>query len=145
MTGLSLNFTIEDHGIAAQIGKEVSELQDEFGRNLAEAIPEVMKGSRSGRLYRKGRFGRGARRGLGTTARGRGSRIHRASAPGEPLASDTGKTARSVSVRRMSKGVVRIRVEGALGYWEFRDTGRRPTLYPAIELAAQRTFGGYGK
>jgi hypothetical protein len=141
MTGLSIQFTIDDHGLAASLGKELEQLQAEFGNNLAEAIEEVMTtGNRSGILYRKGRFGRGARRGLGATARGRGNRIHRASAPGEPLASDTGRTVRSISVKRMSKGVVRVRVGGAIGYWEFRDTGRRPTIYPAIEIAAKRTF-----
>ena len=128
--------------VPEEIEKDIDNLSRKFAANIVAAIPEVMRsGTRTGKLYRRGRFRRGQSRGLrGVRARGAGNRIHRASAPGEPLASDTGRTERSISIRQMRKGVIRIRVGGGVAFWELRGAGARPTVLPAIELAAQRTF-----
>lgn len=137
----SLDIKIKDTGVAARLEKEIEALELEFAENIAEATKEVMaSGTRSGRLYRKGSF-RGNTKIGGIRARGRGNRIHRASAPGEPLAKETGATERSISVRRLKKGVVRIRIGGGIPFWELRDNGKRPTVMAAVEIAAQKTFG----
>lgn len=141
---IGLNITVQDHSVAAGIDRDVDALIGRFAARISFHFQRLMStGTRSGRLYRKGGFDRRSRVG-GHRPSGRGSRIHRASAPGEPLASDTGKTARSVTVRRLKSGVYRVRVGGAAGYWEIGDqrNAARPTLLPAIEAAAEEIFNG---
>lgn len=139
-----VNITVKDHGIVAEAEKEIDKTIGDFLQVLIAVYKQMFEGSRSGRLYRKGTFKAGQSRGLGIgrrRARGSGTRIHRASAPGEPLAKDSGKTARNFSVQRLKSGVYRIRFGGGVKYWEVRSQGRRPTLLPAIEKAAEIYFG----
>lgn len=142
MIGLTITVTGADRA-ADELGRDIDNLIGRFSERISFHFTRLMTtGTRSGRLYRKGSFDRRSRIG-GQRPQGRGSRIHRASAPGEPLASDSGRTARSVTVRRLKSGVYRIRVGGAAGFWEVRNDGKsRPTLLPAIEAAADEIFNG---
>jgi hypothetical protein len=140
MTGFSLDISVSAVGVAEGVDQDIQQWVDEFGLNIGIAVEELMGGRRSGRLSRRGSFNRRHSKGLGQRAAGRGSRFHIPSAEDEPLATDTGDTVKSFSIRRLSKGTVRIRVSGGIGFWEFRASGARPTLIPAIELAARRTF-----
>lgn len=143
MIGLEIHVRGAD-AAAKGTEKEIDKMVGGFLQVVIAKYRQMFEGSRSGRLYRKGSFKRGASRGLrlnGRRARGAGSRIHRASAPGEPLAKDSGKTAQSYTVRRLKSGVYRLRFGGGVTYWEFRDSQRRPTLMPAIEAAAEEYFG----
>lgn len=142
MIGVSI--TVHDHGVVAETEKEIDKIVGGFMEVVIAVYQQMFEGSRSGKLYRKGSFKAGQSKGLGIgrkRARGAGTRIHRASAPGEPLAKDSGKTAQSYSVRRLKSGVYRIRFGGGVRFWEFRDEGRRPTLMPALEKAAEIYFG----
>jgi hypothetical protein len=143
MTGIGMNIRFIDHGIAGEIEVFTREVVQDFALEIAIAVEELMgSGARSGNIVRHGRFDRRSRVG-GLKPSGRGTRIHRPSAPGEPLATDTGGTVRSIKVRQLANGNVRIRFGGGIAFWEFKMPSglRRPTVVPAIELAAQRTFG----
>lgn len=137
---IGVHITVKDHGVIAEVERETDKMIGDFMQVLLSVYQQMFEGPRSGRLYRQGSFDRRSRIG-GVRPQGRGNRIHRASAPGEPLAKDTGKTARSYSVRRLKSGVYRIRFGGGVGFWELRDTNRRPTIQPAIEKAAEIYFG----
>jgi hypothetical protein len=140
-----LTITVKDDGVAEHIERETDKMIGDFLQVVISVYQKMFEGSRSGRLYRQGSFKKGQSKGLGIgrkRARGSGSRIHRASRPGEALARDTGKTARLSSVRRLKSGVYRIRFGGGVRYWEIRDDGReRPTILPAIQKAAEIYFG----
>jgi hypothetical protein len=140
--GLSIKVYNADK-VAAEIGKDIDKMVGEFTALVISIYREMFEGSRTGRLYRRGSFTRRHSKGFGQRASGPGTRIHRASAPGEPLARETGKTQRSTTVRRLKSGVYRIRFGGNVGYWEFRDavSQRRPTIMPALEKAAEQYFG----
>lgn len=143
MLALALDIRFIDNGATAFIEKERNALVEEFANNIVEAISELMgSGTRSGKLYRKGKFDRRSRIG-GQRPSGPGQRIHRSSAPGEALARETERTEKTISVRRLANGNVRIRFGGGIAFWEFKLPAslRRPTVMPAVELAAQRTFG----
>lgn len=138
---IGLNITVRDNGVAEEIGRDVDNLIGEFVAKIEANFRRTMTtGTRSGRLYRKGRFDGRSRVG-GQRPQGKGNRIHRASAPGEPLATDTGRTLKTWSVRRLKSGVYRIRIGGGAAFWELRAKDARPTLLPSIEAAAEEIFG----
>lgn len=147
---IGLKVTIQAGNIAEEIARDIDKLEQELAYRIVDEARELMDSSTpSGRLYRRGNFRRGMSRGLrlmGRRAQGRGVRIHRASAPGQPPAEDTGKLYREITVRRLSSGNYRVRF-GAhyAGFLEF-GTGRiapRPFVMPAIEKAVRKTFARY--
>lgn len=140
---LKVNITVNTLGVAATIDKDVEKLEQELAyRIVDEARTMIDSSTPTGRLYRRGSFGRRHSRGFGQRAAGPGTRIHRASAPGQPPAEDTGRTYRDISVRRMGKGNYRVRFGGVAGYLEFgtRNMKPRPFIIPAIENAVQKVF-----
>ncbi len=137
--GISMTVRGADEATASTL-KEIDKMMGEFIQVFIACYRKMFEGSRSGHLYRKGSFGRGSRVG-GTRARGQGRRMHRASAPGEPLAKESGKSMNAFSVRRLKSGVYRIRFGGGAMYWEFRDAQARPTVMPALEEASRIYFG----
>lgn len=79
----------------------------------------------TGRIYKAG----------GTTSKGKGRRTHRASAPGQPPATDTGTLLNSVRGRMLSilQGMVEVTAE----YAKFLEYGTvkmaaRPYFWPAV-------------
>lgn len=144
---VNVRITVRDHGIAVAIGKDVEALEQEFAYRIVDEARTLIDSSvPRGRLYRRGGFKRGESRGLNTgvgrRARGPGIRIHRASAPGQPPAEDTGRTYGNITVRRMKSGHYRIRFGGAAGYLEVgtKRMKPRPYIIPAIERAAEKVF-----
>ena len=128
---------------------------DKFEQELAYRIVDesrrIMDASTPrGRVYRKGtirgrRTKQGVQAGLRASGKTRmvtGSRVHRASAPGQPIAEDTGRSYRDIHVTRIGNGQYRIRFGGWTGYWEFFAPPRlrRQTILPAIEAAVQKTL-----
>jgi hypothetical protein len=84
-------------------------------------------GSPTGRLYKRGR------------------KMHRASAPGEPPATDRGRLVGSV-VSKPGKGFVLIGTHLGYGlYWELDapTTARRPWLMPAVEKHQEEIEGRF--
>ncbi len=125
---------------------------EQYSKLLSEQIPiearRIVDGSTpSGRVYRKGAITKRATKGLlnlGLQRKGKtrvlaGSKIHRASAKGQPWAKDSGKAYRDIKVIRSGRGTYRV-VFGApyIGYLEF--TLDRPVILPAIEAAAKKVF-----
>jgi hypothetical protein len=143
MIGLAVK--IKAHNIPAEIQRDIEKFEKELAYRIVDEARTLMDSSiPAGRLYRRGGFRRGMSRGLrGQRARGVGTRIHRASAPGQPPAEDTGRLYREITVRRMSSGRYRVRFGASYaGFLEF-GTGRlrmRPFVMPAIERAVQKTF-----
>lgn len=140
---LGLSITVKDHGVAAQIGKDVDKIEQELAyRIVDEARTLIDSSAPSGRLYRRGSFKRGQSRGLGQRARGAGTRIHRASSPGQPPAEDTGRTYRDIRVVRLRSGHYRVRFGGMAGYLEFgtRNMKPRPYIVKSIEKAIEKVF-----
>jgi hypothetical protein len=133
---------------AAEIDRDIEKLEAELANEIVLAYQRLIDQPKSGRLYRKGsirgRGIRGLRRAAGTsTRRVVGTRIHRASAPGEAIASDSGSSRKDITVRRLKAGHFRVRVGGWAGFWEFvaKDrTSRRYTIIPAIEQAVDKVF-----
>ena len=125
---------------------------DKWEQELAYRIPDEARrlmdeSTPTGRVYRRGsirgrRTKAGIEAGLRTSGRTRmvvGSRFHRASAPGQPPAEDTGRLYRDITVRRMASGRYRVRFGAPyIGFLEF--TLNRPVVIPAIEAAVQKTF-----
>lgn len=139
---ISLNITT--HNIPAEIERDIDKKISEFAEMIPQEVARIMtSGTRSGNLYQRGHFSRRHSKGFGQRAEGPGTRIHRASAPGEPLSSDTGRTVSSMSVRRLASGVYRIRLAGGIGWWELKvpEKYRRPTLMTAIENSIDKVFG----
>lgn len=140
---ISLDIRVTTTGVLERIDKSIEKLEQELTYRIVDEARTLIDSSvPAGRIYRRGSFGRGASRGLGAKARGKGSRFHRASAPGQPPAEDTGKTYRDISVRRMRKGYYRVRFGGAAGYLEFGTSRMKPRPYilKAVEIAAEKTF-----
>lgn len=143
MIGISI--TVKDHGVVAEVEKDVDKMIGDFMQVVISVYQQMFEGPRSGILYNRGSFKKGQSKGLGIgrkRARGIGNRIHRASRVGEPLAKETGETAKAYSVRRLKSGVYRIRFGGGVRFWEVRADGRnRPTILPTLEKAAEIFFG----
>jgi hypothetical protein len=144
---------------------DIEKWQQELAYRIVDESRRIMDESTPrGRVYRRGSIkGRRTKQGIvaglresGKTRMIVGYRIHRASAPGQPPAEDSGKTYRDITVRRMSKGTYRVRFGGAAGYLEFGTYARssrggsmgphrggmlaRPYIIPAIEAAVRKTF-----
>lgn len=131
--------------LGRSIDRDVERLEQELAYRIVDEARTLIDTSvPSGRIYRRGRFRRGQSRGLGKRAAGPGMRFHRASAPGQPPAEDTGKTYQDINVRKMAKGNYRIRFGGKAGYLEFgtRHMRPRPYIVPAIERAVDKVFNG---
>lgn len=147
MIGVKITVKGAEDAIRAT-GKAVEKIEEELAYRIVDEARTLIDSSiPSGRLYRRGSFRRGQSRGLNTgvgrRARGAGgSRIHRASAPGQPPAEDSGRTYRDITVRRMANGRYRIRFGGVAGYLEFgtRNMKARPFIIPAIEKAVEKVF-----
>lgn len=146
MIGVKITVKGAEDAIRAT-GKAVEKIEEELAYRIVDEARMLIDSSiPSGRLYRRGSFRRGQSRGLNTgvgrRARGAGSRIHRASAPGQPPAEDSGRTYRAITVRRMANGRYRIRFGGVAGYLEFgtRNMKARPFIVPAIEKAVEKVF-----
>ena len=85
-----------------------------------EAIKDIQTGAKSGRIYEKYNP----------------RRTHRASAPGQSPASDTGNLVRNIRVRNVNKDFVKV--ESNAPYSSFLEFGTskmlpRPFLFPATE------------
>lgn len=119
---LEANFSVVNkRPFVAGFERTAGSIRLELAYNLGEAIRDIM--------------GSGPRSGHPGTLVG-----HIRSAPGEALATETGWTEDSTSVRDY-KHLTRVWVGGAIPFWEFGpDDVQRPTLRPAIELAVERTF-----
>jgi hypothetical protein len=144
---IGLKVTIKAGNIAAEIARDIDKLEEELAYRIVDESRTLIDSSRpSGKLYRKGRFRARQSRGLGFRARGPGTRIHRASAPGQPPAEDTGKLYREITVRRLKSGSYRVRFGARYaGFLEF-GTARmaaRPFVLPAIDIAVRKTFAKY--
>lgn len=135
----------------AVVDREIEKLQQEFAYRLVDEARRVMDESvPRGRVYRRGaikkrRTKEGLAMGLRASGKTRmvvGYKFHRASAPGQPIAEDTGRSYRDMKVTRTGKGRYRVRFGGWTGYWEFQvpPAMRRPTIVPAIRSAAEKTF-----
>lgn len=147
---IGLDIKIQAHNVGAEIEADIDKLEKEIAWRIPDEARALMDESTpSGRLYRRGSFKRGASRGLrlqGRRARGVGTRIHRASAPGQPPAEDTGRLYRDITVRRMSKGNYRVRFGAP--HAGFLDVGTRnmrprPFIMKAIERAVEKAFARY--
>jgi hypothetical protein len=144
---IALAIKVQAHNVPAEIERDIDRIEKELAWRIPDEARALMDSSTpSGKLYRRGSFRRGQSRGLGSRARGVGTRIHRASAPGQPPAEDTGRLYRDITVRRMASGRYRVRFgAGYAGYLEL-GTGRmraRPFVIPAIERAIEKTFARY--
>jgi len=147
---IGLQITIKAGNIAEEIARDIDKLEEELAYRIVDESRTLMDSSTpSGRIYRRGSFRRGQSKGLSTgrrRARGPGSRFHRASAPGQPPAEDSGKLYREITVRRMRSGSYRVRF-GAnyAGFLEFgtKHMGKRPFVMPAIDTAVRKTFAKY--
>lgn len=145
---ISVDIKVSAHNVSQEIERDIDKLEKELAyRIVDEARTLIDSSTPSGRLYRRGGFGRGASRGLrlqGRRARGSGTRIHRASAPGQPPAEDTGATYRNIHVKRLTSGRYRIRFGGSAGYLEVgtRNMKARPYIIPAIQRAVDKVFNG---
>ena len=149
MSTFGVHITVKGEGVATAIAKDIERIEEELAYRIVDEARTLIDSSiPSGRLYRRGGFRRGQSRGLNTgvgrRARGAGVRIHRASAPGQPPAEDTGKTYRDIKVMRLKSGHYRVRFGGVAGYLEFGTTNMKPRPYivPAIEAAVNKVFNG---
>jgi hypothetical protein len=138
--------------VAEELERDLDRLQEELAYRIVDEARRIMDESTPrGRVYRRGsikgqRTKQGIEAGLRRSGKTRmitGSQFHRASAPGQPIAEDTGESYRDITVRRVRKGTFRIRFGGWTGYWEFQvpPSMQRLTIMPAIEAAVDKTFG----
>ena len=133
------------------LAKEIDALSQKFAEQIVvearrlidESVPRgrwygrgAITGRRSKALERMGLQNRGKTRSV------TGTRIHRASAKGQPPAKDTGRLYREIRVARYGKSTWRV-VFGApyAGYLEFNLD--RPVALPAIQAAAEKVFNGH--
>lgn len=136
--------------LGAAIESDIDKLQQELAYRIVDEARILMKGTKTGRLYRRGsmrgrRTKQGIEAGLRQWGKSRmitGSRFHRASAPGEAVAIDTGRAYRDIKVTRMKRGSYRVRFGGWVGYWEFEvpPSMQRPTIIPAVQAAVEKMF-----
>lgn len=151
MIGVKIKVVGDLRTLSGNLERDIDKLQQEIAYRIVDESRRLMDESTpSGRVYRRGsikgrRTKQGVKAGLRRSGKTRmivGSRFHRASAPGQPPAEDTGRLYRSINVRRMAKGNYRVRFGGAAGYLEFgtRNMDARPFIIPAVEIAIQKTF-----
>jgi hypothetical protein len=141
MIGLSVNIKVIGTPEAVRfIENKVDDLEMKLAEQIViESRRLIDESTPTGRLYRRKAFGRGAVRGLGVRASGPGRRFHRASAPGQPPAKDTGKLYRDIKAFRTGRGKVRVKFGAPYaGYLEFNLN--RPFILPAIERAVDKVF-----
>jgi hypothetical protein len=128
--------------------KDIEEIERQFAEQIPiEARRIVDESAPAGKVYRRGgirarRTAAGIKAGLRAYRKTRmtvGNQIHRASAPGQPWAKDSGRAYREIKVMRTGRGKFRV-VFGApyIGYLEFNLN--RPVVVPAVEAAANRIF-----
>jgi hypothetical protein len=100
------------------IDERIEEIEEELAYRIVDEARRFIDESKpSGRIYRRGsikgsRTKEGIAAGLRRSGKTRmivGSRFHRASAPGQPLAEDSGESYRDITVRRVGKGNYRVR------------------------------------
>jgi hypothetical protein len=150
MIAVSTEIGIDTRGL--RLDQAVEEFEEELAYRIVDEARRLIDESKpSGRIYRRGsikgsRTKEGIEAGLRRSGKTRmivGSRFHRASAPGQPLAEDSGESYRDITVRRIGSGNYRVRFGGWTGYWEFvvPPDLQRPTVMPAIEAAVKKTFG----
>lgn len=131
------------------IEDDIAVLEERFANQIPiEARRIIDESTPRGRIYRRGaitgrRTAEGMRMGLKPRGKSRmitGSRFHRASAPGQPPAVDTGRLRRDITVVRTGRGRYRVRFGASYaGFLEF--SLNRPFVLPAIEAAAREVFG----
>jgi HK97 gp10 family phage protein len=142
MIGLKISI-VNGPQVAELIGRDIEKLEQELAYRIVDEARTLMDSSTpGGRLYRKGRFTRRNKVG-GQRASGAGMRIHRASAPGQPPAEDSGKLYRDIKVTRLKSGHYRVRFGASYaGYLEFgtRNMSARPFVLPSIQAAVEKTF-----
>ena len=90
-----------------------------------EAVKSIQTGMKSGRIYEKYNP----------------RRTHKASAPGEAPASDTGNLVRNIRVEQKTKDIVNV--ESRANYSKFLEFGTskmlaRPSLFPAFEKSKSK-------
>lgn len=111
--------------IAARLPNAVGKIISKAALDIEAHAKQAMSGPRSGRIYK------------------RGSRIHQASAPGEPPAVDTGKLKNSIRSEQIAvtKAIVSASAEYA-AYLEFgtRRMAARPYMRPAVEAVTPMFF-----
>lgn len=114
---LSANLT----QVRASIEKELTgAIRSAAEKVRGEAIQSILEGSKSGRVYKRGNV------------------THRASAPGEAPASDTGRLASSIQVIQTGLESLVIAGRGQVKYARFLEFGtskmaERPFMIPALE------------
>lgn len=130
---------------------DIEKLEQELAYRIVDEARRIMDSSvPRGRVYRRAAIkGRRTKQGIeaGLRASGKtrmitGYKFHRASAPGQPIAEDSGRSYRDITVTRLGSGRYRVRFGGWTGYWEFAvpDSMKRPTIVPAIEAAVEKTL-----
>lgn len=130
-----MNVTIRvnaENVTTGEIGPQMAEFIHRLVTDLSDTMKRSFAGPKSGRIYRRSHETR--RRSSGNPFR-RLELIHRASAPGEAPANDTGSLARSFKMRFPSQFLGELEIGAA--YAEFLElgTGRmaaRPYVGPAI-------------
>lgn len=151
---LDVQFTIKGDitVLALAVESSIEKIQQELAYRIVDETRRLIDQSvPRGRVYRRGAIkARATKKGLaaglkpsGKTRMVVGARFHRASAPGQPITEDSGRSYRDITVTRLKRGVYRIRFGGWTGYWEFmaKEPLRRRTIIPAIETAVRKTFG----
>ncbi len=131
--------------------KDVEAFEDRLStRIVTEARRIVDESTPAGKVYRRGaitarRTAAGIRAGLrarGKTRMTTGSQFHRASAPGQPWAKDSGRAYRDIKVMKTGRGRFRVAFNAPyIGYLEFNLN--RPVVIPAIEAAIQGVMNDF--
>jgi hypothetical protein len=143
---IALNISIK-HDL--NLPEEIEAMTEKFAEQIPiEARRIIDESPPRGRLYRRGAItGRRTQAGLrmGLKPRGKtrmitGTRIHRASAPGQPPAVDSGRLRREIKVRRSGRGKFQVIFAAPYaGIVEYKLN--RPFAFPAIVAAAHKVFG----
>jgi hypothetical protein len=145
MIALNVHIRAFDFGL---IEKDIDVISEQLADQIqieAQKILEVPP-ARHGRLYRRGAIkGRLTKKGLLSGLKQSGNRliigqnIHRASAPGEAPAKDTGRLQSNITVRKSGRGRYQVRFGAPYaGILEFELN--RPFILPAIDAAVKAVF-----
>ena len=125
-------------------GAEFRRALERMGPEIREAVEKVVVGTA---LEMQGDIKKSIQRGpkTGETyVKKNPNRVHRASAPGQPPASDTGRLANSITFDR--EGSLTAVVGSALVYALYLEYGtRRMAARPFFEPAAERTRQKFGE